>query len=49
MAEEAAAAQKAQKDIRYDWIQDRVCSSIKGTTQDSFLKLLQGEAKCVLA
>jgi len=47
MAEEAAAPSQAQKDIRYDWISERVCSSIKGVTQDSFQKLLQSEAKWV--
>jgi hypothetical protein len=48
MAEEAASASvNTQADIRYDWIQERVCSSIKGATQDSFEKLLlQAEAKC---
>lgn len=46
MAEDAASAPaNAQADIRYDWIQERVCSSIKGATQDSFQKLLQTEAK----
>jgi hypothetical protein len=48
MAEEAgggAAGAQAQRDIRFDWIRDRVCSSIKGVTQDTFQKLVQGEAK----
>lgn len=46
MAEEGAAVTaQAVKDIRYDWIQDRVCSSIKGATQEGFQKLLQTEAK----
>jgi hypothetical protein len=45
MADDGAGPAQAQKDIRYDWIQDRVCSSIKGVTQDSFQKLLQTEAK----
>jgi hypothetical protein len=45
MAEDGARPAAAQKDIRYDWIQERVCSSIKGVTQDSFQKLLQTEAK----
>lgn len=47
MAEEAAsAAGSTAKDIRFDWIQDRVCSSLKGVTQEGFQKLLQGEARC---
>lgn len=46
MAEDgAASAAQAQKDIRYDWIQERVCSSIKGVSQEGFQKLLQTEAK----
>jgi hypothetical protein len=41
-----SAPVNTQADIRYDWIQERVCSSIKEATQDSFQKLLQTEAKC---
>lgn len=47
MAEEPSAPTQTQNDIRYDWIQSRVCSSIKGVTQENFQKLLQTEAKCV--
>lgn len=46
MAEEGGSASvAAQKDVRYDWIQERVCSSIKGATQEAFQKLLQTESK----
>jgi hypothetical protein len=45
MAEEGGSAPQAQKDIRYDWLQERVCSSIKGVTQEAFQKLLQTESK----
>jgi hypothetical protein len=42
MAEGQAA--QAGKDTRYDWIQERVCSSLK-VREEQFQKLLQGEAK----
>lgn len=42
MAEEGGATQaQSQRDTRYEWLEQRVCSSIKGVTQDSFQKLLQ--------
>jgi hypothetical protein len=44
MAEGQAA--QAGKDTRYDWIQERVCSSLK-VREEQFQKLLQGEAKWV--
>ncbi|KAF6247881.1 dynein heavy chain, N-terminal region 1-domain-containing protein, partial [Scenedesmus sp. NREL 46B-D3] len=46
MAEGQAAP--AAKDTRYDWIQERVCSSLK-VREEQFQKLLQGEAKASFA
>jgi hypothetical protein len=47
-ADTAAAGQQGVRDTRYDWIQERVCSSLKGITQDGFQKLVQGEARYVV-
>lgn len=46
MAEDKPSSQPA-KDVRYDWIQERVCSSLK-VREEQFQKLLQGETKWVL-
>eukprot|EP00882_Tetradesmus_deserticola_P023224 GHRQ01025269.1.p1 GENE.GHRQ01025269.1~~GHRQ01025269.1.p1 ORF type:complete len:124 (+),score=19.21 GHRQ01025269.1:380-751(+) len=40
---EGQAAQGA-KDSRYDWLQERVCSSLK-IKEEQFQKLVQGEAR----
>eukprot|EP00879_Flechtneria_rotunda_P005416 GHRR01005708.1.p1 GENE.GHRR01005708.1~~GHRR01005708.1.p1 ORF type:complete len:1495 (+),score=578.36 GHRR01005708.1:300-4784(+) len=40
----AEDGKQQQKDVRYDWIQERVCSSLK-VREDAFQKLLQGDAK----
>jgi hypothetical protein len=43
MADDAAPA-GAGKDIRFDWLQSRVCSSLK-VKEEAFQKLLQSEFK----
>ncbi|KAI8473051.1 MAG: flagellar outer dynein arm heavy chain beta [Monoraphidium minutum] len=50
MADDADAGPKgsAVKDMRADWIRDRVCSSLK-LKAEQFLKLAQGDAKATLA
>lgn len=46
MADDGGTAVLAPaRDIRFDWLQDRVCSSLKGVSQEGFQKLLQGEAR----
>jgi hypothetical protein len=44
MAEEAGAAAAGSRDIRFEWLQSRVCSSLK-VTEESFQKLLTSEFK----
>eukprot|EP00878_Enallax_costatus_P021932 GHUV01023245.1.p1 GENE.GHUV01023245.1~~GHUV01023245.1.p1 ORF type:complete len:292 (+),score=95.38 GHUV01023245.1:1447-2322(+) len=48
MAEAGAKQPSQDKDARYDWIQERVCSSLK-VREDAFQKLLQGEAKTTIS
>jgi hypothetical protein len=43
----AEGAGGAAKDVRYEWLQSRVCSSLR-VRDEAFQKLLQTEAKCVL-
>ncbi len=44
--DEEAKANVGGKDLRFDWIQERVCSCLK-VKEDAFQKLLTGEFRFV--
>ena len=45
-ADDDAAKPVASADVRFNWISDRTCSSLK-IKEDVFQKLLASESKCV--
>lgn len=46
MAEDGEGRGTGAKDIRFDYVQDRVCSALK-VRDDQFQRLLLGETRCV--
>jgi hypothetical protein len=44
--QDEGAKPDAAVDARYEWLKERVCSSLR-VKEEQFQRLLQGEARCV--